>query len=317
MRLLVTGGAGFMGSAFIRYLIKNDLVELVINYDLLTYAGKLENLKEIETNPKYKFFKGNIKDSELVKKIVIANDIDTIVNFAAETHVDRSIDNPEIFLETNVLGTHSLVSVATELDLRFHHISTDEVFGALDLDSKEKFSEKTPYNPQSPYSASKAGADHLVRAYYNTYGTRVTISNSSNNYGPCQFPEKLIPLSIMNILNNKKIPMYGDGLYVRDWLYVDDHAQGVWIILTKGVIGESYCLGGESEKNNLEIAKIILKLLGKDESWIEFVEDRKGHDRRYAVDISKIKDELSWKPEVKFEDGIQKTIEWYKKTMSS
>jgi len=312
LKLIVTGGAGFMGSAFIRYLIKDNLVDQVINYDLLTYAGKLENLKEIESNPKYKFVKGDIKDGELVTKVVLENEIDTIVNFAAETHVDRSIENPNIFLETNILGTHSLIQVATEHDLRFHHISTDEVYGALDLESKDRFNENTPYDPQSPYSASKAGSDHLVQAYFNTYGTRVTISNSSNNFGPCQFPEKFIPLSITNLLNNKKIPMYGDGLYVRDWLYVDDHAKAIWTILTKGTIGQSYCLGGEAEKSNLEVAKTILKLLGKDESMIEYVEDRKGHDRRYAVDISKIKSELGWEPEMSFEDGIQNTIDFYR-----
>ncbi len=312
MKLIVTGGAGFMGSAFIRYLIKEDFVDQVINYDLLTYAGKLENLKEVESDKRYKFVKGNIKDGEIVKKVVLENEIDTIVNFAAETYVDRSIENPNIFLETNILGTHSLIQVVTELDLRFHHISTDEVYGALDLESKDRFNEKTRYDPQSPYSASKAGSDHLVQAYFNTYGTRVTISNSSNNFGPYQFPEKFIPLSITNLLNNKKIPMYGDGLYVRDWLYVDDHAKAIWTILTKGTIGQSYCLGGEAEKSNLEVAKTILKLLGKDESMIEYVEDRKGHDRRYAVDISKIKDELGWKPEMNFEEGIKKTIDFYR-----
>ena len=306
-----------MGSAFIRYLINENLVDQVINYDLLTYAGNLKNLKGVDSNPKYKFVKGDINDNELVKKIVIENDIDTIVNFAAETHVDRSISNPGVFLETNVLGTHSLLKVVTELDLRFHHISTDEVYGALDLESNDKFNEQTRYDPQSPYSASKAGSDHLAKAYFNTFGTRITISNSSNNYGPCQFPEKFIPLSITNILKDKKVPMYGDGLYVRDWLYVDDHAKAIWTILTKGVIGQSYCLGGESEKNNLEVAKTILKLLGKDESMIEYVEDRKGHDRMYAVDISKIKDELGWKPEVSFEEGIEETIEFYQKILSS
>lgn len=312
MNLLVTGGAGFMGSAFIRYLIRQNLADFVLNYDLLTYAGKLENLKDVESDKRYKFVKGDIKDGELIKKIATENKIDTIVNFAAETHVDRSIINPDVFLETNVLGTNSLLKVATELDLRFHHISTDEVFGALELDSKIKFNEKTPYSPQSPYSASKASSDHLTRAYFNTYGTRITISNSSNNYGPYQFPEKFIPLSITNLLNNKKIPMYGDGLYVRDWLYVDDHARGVWDIVTKGKIGETYCLGGEAERNNMEVAKTILKLLGKDESMIEYVDDRKGHDRRYAVDISKIKNELGWEPEVRFEEGIQKTIDFYR-----
>ena len=312
VNLLVTGGAGFMGSAFIRLIIKNNLVHQIINYDLLTYAGRLENLKEIESDKRYKFIKGDIKDGEMVKKTVFDYEIDTIVNFAAETHVDRSIINPDVFLETNVLGTNSLLKVATELDLRFHHISTDEVFGALELDSKIKFNEKTPYSPQSPYSASKASSDHLTRAYFNTYGTRITISNSSNNYGPYQFPEKFIPLSITNLLNNKKIPMYGDGLYVRDWLYVDDHAKGVWNIVTNGKIGETYCLGGEAERNNMEVAKTILKLLGKDESMIEYVDDRKGHDRRYAVDISMIKNELGWEPEVRFEEGIQKTIDFYR-----
>lgn len=316
MNILVTGGAGFMGSAFIRFLIRENLADLVVNYDLLTYAGNLANLNEIDTNPKYKFMEGDIKDSKRVLEAVGKYSIDTIVNFAAETHVDRSIENPAIFLETNVVGTNSLLEVVAEKDLRFHHISTDEVFGALELDDPNKFNEQTRFDPHSPYSASKAGAEHLVNAYYTTYKTRVTITNSSNNYGPYQFPEKFMPLAITNLLQDKKVPVYGDGLYVRDWLYVDDHAKGVWEVLTKGKIGESYCLGGENEMSNIDVVKKILTVLGKDESSLEYVEDRKGHDRRYAIDINKIKSELNWKPETNFEVGLQKTIEYYKKSHS-
>ncbi len=312
MNLLVTGGAGFMGSAFIRYVINKNLAESVINYDLLTYAGNLANLNEVDKNDKYQFVQGDIKDSKKVLETVEKYNIDTIVHFAAETHVDRSIDNPAIFLETNVIGTNVLLEIATEKNLRFHHISTDEVFGALNLEDTVKFNEQTPFNPRSPYSASKAGAEHLVKAYFTTYKTKVTITNSSNNYGPYQYPEKFLPLMITNLLNNKKIPVYGDGLYMRDWLYVDDHAQGVWEVLTKGKIGESYCLAGENEISNIDLIKKVLKLMQKDESYIEYIEDRKGHDRRYAVDISKIKTELGWMPETDFDEGLKKTTEYYK-----
>ncbi|MCA9385637.1 dTDP-glucose 4,6-dehydratase [Candidatus Dojkabacteria bacterium] len=315
MNILITGGAGFMGSAFIRYILEKNLVDHVVNYDNLTYAGNLSNLQSIEHDDRYQFVRGDIRDGKTLREVVKDQSIDTIVNFAAETHVDRSIEAPQIFIETNVLGTGTLLQIALEYDLRFHHISTDEVFGELEIDDP-KFNENTPYAPRSPYSASKAAADHLVQSYFETYGVQTTISNSSNNYGPYQYPEKLIPLFITNLIRDKKVPVYGDGLNIRDWLYVEDHAEAVWQVLTKGTIGEQYCVGGESEKTNLEISKHLLQTFEKDTSYIEFVEDRKGHDRRYAIDISKIKEELKWSPLVSFEIGIEKTIQWYKDNQS-
>lgn len=311
MRVLVTGGAGFMGSDFIRMVLEEDLVDIVVNYDLLTYAGNLENLISVEDNQKYKFVQGDICDQGLLEKTIDEYKIDTIVHYAAETHVDRSIEDPNIFIKTNVIGTVTLLNVATEKGIRMHHVSTDEVFGTLTLEDKP-FSEVTPYDPKSPYSASKASADHLVRAYHNTYKSQVTISNCCNNYGPNQFPEKLIPLFITNLIEGKKIPVYGDGQQRRTWIYVRDHSKGVWVILTQGEIGETYMLGTYDEMTNLKVTFTILEALGKDESMIEHVEDRKGHDRRYAVDILKIKEELGWEPEVSFKEGIQKTVEWYK-----
>jgi len=310
MKLLVTGGAGFIGSNFIRYILKKYPDYEIVNLDLLTYAGNLENLKDVEKNPKYKFIKGDIADKELVNNLV--KDCDVIVNFAAESHVDRSILDSSDFIRTNIVGTHNLLEAAKNNSLkRFHHISTDEVFGHLGPNDPA-FDENTPYAPRSPYSASKAASDHLVRAYFHTFGLPITISNCSNNYGPFHFPEKLIPLAITNLIEGKKIPVYGDGLQVRDWLFVEDHCEAIDLIFQKGKIGETYCVGGNSEKTNMEIVKNILELLGKGEEIIEYVKDRPGHDRRYAIDFSKISRELGWQPRTSFEDGMKQTVEWYK-----
>lgn len=312
MKLLVTGGAGFIGSNFILYWMKNHPDDLVVNLDKLTYAGNLENLKDIEQNHNYSFVKGDICDLETVEKAM--NGVDTVVHFAAETHVDRSILGPSEFVRTNILGTQTLLEAARKQNIkRFHHISTDEVFGTLELDDRKIFNETTPYAPRSPYAASKAAADHLVRAYFITYGLPITITNCADNYGPYQFPEKLISLAITNLLEGKKVPIYGDGLYIRDWLYVADHASAIEAVLTQGKVGETYCVGSTIEEiNNLDLIKKILVLLGKDETFIEFVKDRPGHDRRYAIDWSKIKAELSWKPKYDLDTGLQKTVEWYK-----
>lgn len=310
MKLLVTGGAGFIGSNFINYWLNKYSKDSIVNLDALTYAGNLENLKNVESDPRYKFVKGDICDKNIVEDLV--KNVDAIVHFAAESHVDRSILDPFAFAHTNVIGTLTLLEAAKKNgNKRFHHVSTDEVFGAL-KPADEPFNENTPYRPNSPYSASKAASDHLVRAYFHTHGLPITISNCSNNYGPYQFPEKLIPLFITNLMENKKVPVYGDGLQIRDWIHVDDHNCGVDLILHQGKIGETYCLGGNSEKANLEITRLILSTLGKGEEVIEHITDRKGHDRRYAIDFSKIKNELGWQPEIKFEDGIKSTIEWYK-----
>ncbi len=310
MKLLVTGGAGFIGSNFVHYILKKYADYKITNFDLLTYAGNLENLKDIESNPNYKFVKGDIADANLVTELV--KDADIVVNFAAESHVDRSIMDSKAFIRTNVIGTHALLEAAENNgNKRFHHISTDEVFGSLGP-KDAPFNESTPYDPRSPYSASKAASDHLVRAYYHTYNLPITISNCSNNYGPYQFPEKIMPLFITNLIEGKKVPLYGDGLNIRDWLYVEDHCEAIDLILHKGKIGETYCVGGNSEKTNKEITYKILELMGKNESMIEFVKDRPGHDRRYAIDFSKIKDELGWRPKTDFESGVKKTIEWYK-----
>lgn len=312
MRLLVTGGAGFIGANFILFWLENHPEDLVINYDLLTYAGNLENLKKIENNPRYTFILGDICDRNLLNKAI--ENVDIIVHFAAESHVDRSIMDPAVFVKTNILGTQVLLDIARDNRIkRFHHISTDEVFGSLELNSSEKFKEDTKYNPSSPYAASKAGSDHLVRSYALTYGLPITISNCSNNFGPYQFPEKFIPLAITNILEGKKIPLYGDGLYIRDWLYVEDHCRAIELILKNGIIGETYCIGGMTNSlSNIEIAKKIIKYLDKDESYIEFIKDRPGHDRRYEIDWSKIKKELNWQPMHDFDTWLAKTIDWYK-----
>lgn len=315
MNLLVTGGAGFIGSNFILYWLDKYPQDKIINLDKLTYAGNLENLKSVEKNENYQFVRGDICDPQIVNSLIKNYSISIIIHFAAESHVDRSILDPAPFIKTNIEGTYVLLEAALKNGkIRFHHISTDEVFGALPLNSKEKFNEKTPYNPRSPYSASKAASDHLVRAYSITYGLPVTISNCSNNYGPYQFPEKLIPLAITNLLEGKKVPIYGDGLYVRDWLYVLDHCRAIDLIIHRGKIGETYFIGGLTEDvSNLELIKKILKIMDKDESMIEFVKDRPGHDRRYAIDWSKIKKELGWQPTVDLETGLKMTIDWYQK----
>ncbi|MFH1232243.1 MAG: dTDP-glucose 4,6-dehydratase [Patescibacteria group bacterium] len=309
MKLLITGGAGFIGSNFIHYWMKKYSDDKIVNLDILTYAGNLENLKDLENNKNYKFIKGDICDAELINNLV--KDIDLIVHFAAESHVDRSIISSQDFIRTNVEGTRVLLDVAKKYNIRFHHISTDEVFGALNFKDKP-FNEKTSYDPRSPYSASKAAADHLVRAYYHTYKLPITISNCSNNYGPYQFPEKIIPLFITNLIENKKVPVYGEGKNIRDWIYVDDHNTGIEAIIKKGKIGETYCLGGNCEISNLELTKKILNLMNVDEKMIEFVTDRLGHDLRYSIDFSKAKNELGWEPIVDFDKGLKKTIEWYK-----
>lgn len=318
MNLLVTGGAGFIGSNFILYWLAKYPQDKIVNLDKLTYAGNLENLKSVEKNENYQFVRGDICDRQLVNSLIKNYSINIIIHFAAESHVDRSILDPAPFIKTNIEGTYVLLEAALKNGkIRFHHISTDEVFGALPLNSKEKFNEKTPYNPRSPYSASKAASDHLVRAYSITYGLPVTISNCSNNYGPYQFPEKLIPLAITNLLEGKKVPIYGDGLYVRDWLYVLDHCRAIDLIIHRGKIGETYFIGGLTEDvSNLELIKKILKIMDKDESMIEFVKDRPGHDRRYAIDWSKIKKELGWQPTVDLETGLKMTVDWYQKNRS-
>jgi dTDP-glucose 4,6-dehydratase len=311
MKLLITGGAGFIGSNFIHYWLKNHQQDEIVNVDKLTYAGNLENLKEIEKNPNYKFVLSDICNIDVITYLV--KECDVVIHFAAESHVDRSIIDAGEFVKTNVLGTQILLQAAKEHDKRFHHVSTDEVFGALPLNSKDKFNENTPYNPHSPYSASKAASDHLVRSYFDTHGLAITISNCSNNFGPYQFPEKFLPLVITNLLEGKKIPVYGDGLYVRDWLYVDDHCKAIDLILEKGKIGETYCIGGMADDvNNLQVVKKVLDILGKDDSMIEYVKDRPGHDRRYAVDWSKAKKELGFKPEFDFDVYLKQTIDWYK-----
>lgn len=314
MKLLVTGGAGFIGSNFIHYWLKNYPDDQIINFDILTYAGNLENLHDIENNQNYKFIKGDITDEDLVNETV--KGIDLIVHFAAESHVDRSIKNSANFIKTNVEGTRVLLEAAKNNgNIRFHHISTDEVFGSLAFDAP-KFTEKTPYDPRSPYSASKAAADHLVRAYYHIHKLPITISNCSNNYGPYQYPEKLIPLFVTNLISDKLVPVYGSGRNIRDWIHVDDHNRGIDFIIKKGKIGETYCLGGDSEKSNLEITALIIKYMGKGEEVIEHVADRLGHDLRYAIDFSKAKNELGWEPQIDFQTGLEQTINWYKNNIA-
>lgn len=306
--LLVTGGAGFIGSNFIHYLFKNYPDVKIINLDLLTYAGNPENLKNIADNPSYTFVKGDIADAKVVNEIVPK--VDYIVNFAAESHVDRSIEDPSVFIRTNVMGTQVLLDAARKYGVeRYLQISTDEVYGSLGPTGY--FTEETPLAPNSPYSASKTGADLLVRAYHETYGLPALITRCSNNYGPYQFPEKLIPFFIKRLLNNQTVPVYGDGLNVRDWLHVEDHCSAIDLVLQKGRIGEVYNIGGNNEKTNIEITKLVLAGLDKPESMIEYVQDRLGHDRRYAIDSSKIQRELGWAPKIAFEEGIKQTISWY------
>ena len=310
MKLLVTGGAGFIGSCFVRHMLNKYPDYRVINLDALTYAGNIENLDDVKDNPNYKFIHGNICDKQLVRELV--NEVDVVINFAAESHVDRSITGPEIFVQTNVAGTLNLLQASKEANIeRFLQVSTDEVYGTLGKDGY--FYETTPLAPNSPYSASKAGADLLVRAYFETYKMPVLNTRCSNNYGPYQYPEKLIPFFISKLLKNEKVPVYGDGLNVRDWLYVYDHCSAIDVVLHKGRVGEVYNIGGHNEKTNLEITKIILNAMGKDESFIEYVQDRLGHDRRYAIDNRKIQTELGWQPSLTFEQGIKLTIDWYLK----
>jgi len=309
-RLLITGGAGFIGSNFVRMVLSEHTDCFIVNLDKLTYAGNLENLAGFENHPSHKFIKGDICDGNLINRIIDEFKIDSIVNFAAESHVDRSITEPKIFIETNVTGTLTLLEATRDRNLqRFVQISTDEVYGALGADGK--FTEQTVLAPNSPYSASKASADHLVRAFGHTWGVKYNITRCSNNYGPYQFPEKLIPLMINNALNNKELPVYGDGLQVRDWIYVYDHCTAVWKVLTDAPPGETYNIGGCNEKTNIDVVRLILSRLGKPESLIKHVTDRPGHDRRYAIDASKIISQLKWKPSVSFEQGIGKTIDWY------
>ncbi len=308
MKILVTGGAGFIGSCFIRHMLTKHNDYKIINLDALTYAGNIENLDDIKDNKNYTFIHGNICDKKLVRDIVA--ETDCIINFAAESHVDRSITGPEIFIETNVAGTLNLLQAAKELGIqRFLQVSTDEVYGSLGKDGY--FYETTPLAPNSPYSASKASADLLVRAYFETYKLPVLNTRCSNNYGPYQYPEKLIPFFISKLLKNEKVPVYGDGLNVRDWLYVYDHCSAIDTVLHKGKEGEIYNIGGHNEKTNLEITKLILNAMGKDESSIQYVKDRLGHDRRYAICNDKIQSELGWSPSLTFEEGIKLTIDWY------
>jgi dTDP-glucose 4,6-dehydratase len=308
MKILVTGGAGFIGSNFIRYILSKYPHYKIVNLDKLTYAGNLDNLSDMEDNPNYQFVKGDICDQNLVERMV-EDKIDVIINFAAETHVDRSIYDPKIFVKTNVLGTQVLLESALKFKIdRFIQISTDEVYGTL---TKGFFTESSPLLPNSPYSASKASADLQVRSYFKTFSLPAVITRCTNNYGPYQFPEKLIPLFITNALSGQKLPLYGDGLYVRDWLYVEGHCKALDLVLHKGKIGEIYNISGSYEKTNLEITELILKRLNKPKSLIKHVKDRPAHDRRYALDSSKIKNELGWKPDASFDEGLSKTVDWY------
>ena len=313
MNIIVTGGAGFIGGNFIHYYLKAHPDDRVICIDKLTYAGNLSTLAPVMDNPHFRFCKLDICDREGVFRIFEEEQPDAVINFAAESHVDRSIENPEIFLETNIIGTATMMDACRAFgNVRYHQVGTDEVYGDLPLDDPTLFfTETTPIKTSSPYSASKASADLLVQAYYRTYGLPVTISRCSNNYGPYHFPEKLIPLMIANCLNNKPLPVYGEGLNVRDWLYVEDHCKALDLILHKGRIGEVYNIGGHNEMRNIDIVKLIIKELGKSEDLITYVKDRKGHDLRYAIDPTKIHEELGWLPETKFQDGIKKTIKWY------
>ncbi len=309
-RLLVTGGAGFIGSNFVRMVLSEQPDCFIANLDKLTYAGNLENLAGFLDHPNHEFIKGDICDGQLTEKIIEQYRIDAIINFAAESHVDRSIAGPKVFIQTNVTGTLTLLEAARDKNLqRFIQVSTDEVYGSLG--PQGKFTEQTPLSPNSPYSASKAAADHLVKAFGHTWGVKYNITRCSNNYGPYQFPEKLIPLMINNALNDKELPVYGDGLYVRDWLYVYDHCTAIWKVLAEAPPGEIYNIGGCNEKANLEVVHLILERLGKPKSLIKHVTDRPGHDRRYAIDATKIMTELDWRPSVTFEQGIAKTIDWY------
>ena len=316
-KMLITGGAGFIGSNFIHYILSKYNDYQVINLDKLTYAANLDNLKDIEDNKNYKFIHGDIADQEFIFKLFENEKFDIVINFAAESHVDNSILNPQIFTITNILGTQVLLDACRKYNIkRFHQVSTDEVYGELPLDDNSiLFTEKTPLNPSSPYSASKASADMLVKSYYRTYSLPITISRCSNNYGPYQHLEKLIPLMISKAINNDNLPVYGNGLNVRDWLHVYDHCTAIDLIIHEGKIGEIYNIGGNNEKSNIDVVKIILKELGKSEKLIKYVNDRPGHDLRYAIDSTKIKTTLNWKPVYSFEKGILDTIKWYTKML--
>ena len=310
MKILVTGGAGFIGSNFVNYMVRTYPNYSIINLDALTYAGNLENLKESEGKANYRFVKGDITDRDLVNSLFETENLDVIVNFAAESHVDRSITNPDVFVTTNIQGTQVLLDAARIHEVRkYVQVSTDEVYGSLGAEGY--FTETTPLDPNSPYSASKAGADMLVKAYHETYGLPTNITRCSNNYGPFHFPEKLIPLMIINALNDKPLPVYGDGLNVRDWLHVEDHCRAIDLVLHKGKVGEVYNVGGHNEKTNIEVVKEILKKLDKPETLIKYVEDRLGHDRRYAIDPTKLQSELGWEPIYNFETGLKDTVQWY------
>ena len=313
MKIIVTGGAGFIGSNYILYTMKAHPEDQIINVDCLTYAGNLENLVSVENEPNYKFAKINITDRQAIYQLFEEEKPDVVINFAAESHVDRSIDNPGVFVETNVIGTQVLMDACRKYGIkRYHQVSTDEVYGDLPLDRPDLFfTETTPIHTSSPYSASKASADLLVGAYYRTFGLPATISRCSNNYGPYQFPEKLIPLMIANADSDKPLPVYGDGMNVRDWLYVEDHCKAIDLIVREGKVGEVYNIGGHNEMHNIDIVKIIIHTLGKSENLIKYVRDRAGHDLRYAIDPAKIHAELGWLPETMFADGIKKTIQWY------
>lgn len=313
MNIIVTGGAGFIGSNFIFFQLKNHPEDKIICIDKLTYAGNLATLEPVMNNKNFKFIKADIADRNVIFKIFEDEKPDIVVNFAAESHVDRSIENPEIFLQTNIIGTEVLMDACRKYGIkRYHQVSTDEVYGDLPLDRPDLFfTEETPIHTSSPYSSSKAGADLLVLSYYRTFGLPVTITRCSNNYGPYHFPEKLIPLIISRALADETLPVYGEGKNVRDWLYVEDHCSAIDLVVRKGKVGEVYNIGGHNEKTNLEVVKAILKELGKPENLISFVKDRPGHDMRYAIDPTKIHNELGWLPETKFEDGIKKTVKWY------
>lgn len=317
--LFVTGGAGFIGSAFIRYVLSlPDFQGTILNYDLLEYSGSQENVAEVENDPRYTFVQGDICNQSLVEELCLAWGIDCIVNFAAETHVDRSIQTPFKFIQTNIIGTFQLLEVVRRHpEIHFHHVSTDEVYGSLE--AQGAFHESSPYKPNSPYSASKASSDHFVNAYAATYGISTTLSNCSNNYGPFQFPEKLIPLMILNCVQNKPLPIYGSGQNIRDWLYVEDHAQALWEILNRAPKGSCYNIGGGAEKTNLELVHLLIEMLASAQNvspqkytpLIQFVKDRPGHDHRYAIDYSKIQNELGWMPKHSLQQGLEKTIQWY------
>ncbi|MEK4863876.1 dTDP-glucose 4,6-dehydratase [Bacillus sp. FSL E2-8895] len=311
MNILVTGGAGFIGSNFIHYMLKNYETYKIINYDALTYSGNLNNVKSIQENLNYSFVKGKIQNGELLEHVVKERDVQVIVNFAAESHVDRSIENPIPFYDTNVIGTVTLLELVKKYShIKLVQVSTDEVYGSLGKTGK--FTEETPLAPNSPYSSSKASSDMIALSYYETYQLPVIITRCSNNYGPYQYPEKLIPLMVTNALEGKKLPLYGDGLNVRDWLHVTDHCSAIDTVLHKGCVGEVYNIGGNNEKTNVDVVEQIIKLLGKTKKDIEFVTDRLGHDRRYAIDAQKMKNEFEWEPKYTFEQGLKETVEWYK-----